>query len=84
MDFLRVISAFRGCCALTFLYMLEIDQGLLVHTRRGTGIPLQKIVKTKFGLKFSVLESITSGRVEVFSLNFFMRPTITARGISSS
>ena len=28
----------------------------------------------KFGLKFSVLESITSGIVEVFSLKFFMRP----------
>ena len=38
----------------------------------------------KFALKFSVLESITSGIVEVFSLNFFMRPVITARGISSS
>jgi len=31
-----------------------------------------------------VLESITSEIVEVFSLNFFMRPVITARGISSS
>ena len=38
----------------------------------------------KLALKFSVLESITSEVVEVFSLNFFMRPAITARGISSS
>jgi len=38
----------------------------------------------KFGLQFSVLESITSGIVGVFSLNFFMRPAITARGIWSS
>jgi len=38
----------------------------------------------KFALKFSVLESITSGIVQIFSLNFFMRPAIIARRISSS
>ena len=47
---------------------------------KGDGVPPEK--NLKFGLKFSVPESITSGIV--FSLNFFMRPAITARGISSS
>jgi len=80
------ISAFRGCCALKFLHTLEIDKGLPTHTRRGTGSPPHKKNREnlKFSLKFSVLESITSGIVEVFSLNFFMRPAITAGGISSS
>jgi len=35
----------------------------------------------KLALKFSMLESITAGIVEVFLLNFFMRPAINARGI---
>jgi len=79
------ILALRGCCPLKFLHMLEIDKGLLAHTRRGTGVPPKKNRENlKFALKFSVLDSITSGIVEVFSLNFFMRLAITARGISSS
>jgi len=82
------ISALRGCCALKFLHTLEIGQGLLARTRRGTGVlpPPQKKNREnlKLALKFSVLESITYGIVEVFSLNFLMRPAITARGISSS
>jgi len=68
--------------------------GILTHTRdspmltsthlKGGGVPPPKKNREnlKFGLKFSVLESITSRIVEVFSLNFFMRPAITARGIS--
>jgi len=68
-----------------FLYALEIDQGYLTHSLTGTPPPQKKNRENlKFGLKFSVLESITSGIVEVFSLNFFMRPAIIARGISSS
>jgi len=80
------ISALRGCWALEFLHTLEINQGLLAHTRRGTLVPppKKKRENLKFGLKFSVLESITPGIVKVFSLIFFMRPAITARGISSS
>ena len=31
------ISAFRGCCPLKFLHALQIDRGLLLHTRTGTG-----------------------------------------------
>jgi len=55
------ISALRGCCALKFLHTLEIDQGLLAHTRRGTGVPPKNRENLKLALKFSVLESITSG-----------------------
>ena len=66
------------------LHTLEIDKGLLAHTRMGAGVqplppPKKNRENLKFGLKFSVLESITSGIVEVFSLNFLMRPAITAR-----
>ena len=52
----------------------------------GRGPPPKKINREnlKSVLTFSVLESITFGIVEVFSLNFFMRPAITAREISSS
>jgi len=80
------ISALRGCCALKFLHTLEIDKGLLAHTREGRGPPPQKKNREnlKFALKFSVLESITCGIIEVFLLHFFMRPAITAMGISSS
>ena len=36
------ISAYSACCALKFLHALEIDQGLLAHTPRGTWFPLPK------------------------------------------
>jgi len=36
------ISALRGCCALKLLHALEIDQGYLVHTPTGTGVPPKK------------------------------------------
>ena len=36
------ISALRRCCSLNFLHTLEIDKGLLAHTRRGTGVPPPK------------------------------------------
>ena len=82
MDLIREVL--RRCCALKFLHTLEIDQGLLAHKRKGTGSPpLKSCENFQLALKFSVLESITSEIVEVFSLNFFMRPAITARGISS-
>jgi len=73
------ISAFRGCCPLKFLHALEIDHGLLAHTPNNFNRE-----NLKFGLKFSVLESITSGLVEVSSRNFFSRRAITARGISTT
>ena len=33
------ISALMGCCAMKFLYAVEIDQGYLAHTLIGTGPP---------------------------------------------
>ena len=79
MDFFRETISRPLEGALKFLHTLQIDKGLL-HTPEG-GRGRENL---KFTLKFSVLESITSGIVEVFSLNFFMRPAITARAISSS
>ena len=82
------ISALRWCCPLKFLHVLEIDQGLLAHTPKGRGPPPKKKEinreNLKFGLKFSVSESITSGLVEVSSRNFFSRRAIAARGISTT
>jgi len=45
MDFFsgNYISALRGCCAMKFLYALEIDQGYLAHTPNRTGVPPKKI-----------------------------------------
>ena len=61
------------------------DRQRLTSTHPKGESPSQKNRENlKFALKFSVLESITSGIVEVFSLNFFMQPVINARGISSS
>jgi len=71
------ISALRGCCALKFLHVLEIHQGLLAHTPSGAPPPppKKKINREnlKFALKFSLLESITSGLVGLSSRNFFSR-----------
>ena len=56
-----------------FLHMLEIDQALLAHTPGGAGIPKKNLVVKikKSGLKFSVLDSITSELVRVSSRDFF-------------
>jgi len=67
------ILALRWCCALKVLHALKTDQALLAHTPRWDGVPLKKFDREnlKFGLKFSVLKSITSGLVAVSSLDFF-------------
>jgi len=67
------ISAHRLCCALKILYALEIDKALIAHTRSGTGVPQQNFnpENLKFGLKFSVLATITSGLVGVSPKNIF-------------
>ena len=44
-------SALRGCSALKFLHTLEIGQGLLAHTRRGTPPTQKKSWKLKICLK---------------------------------
>jgi len=69
------ISALRGCCALKFLHVLEIQQGVLAHTPSGAGVPPKNFNREnlKFALKFSLLESITSGLVWLSSRNFFSR-----------
>ena len=50
MDFFQetIFRPLGGCCAMEFLHTLEINQGLVDHTRRGTGVhpPPKKIVKT--------------------------------------
>jgi len=67
------ISALRGCCLLKFLHALEIDQDYLANTPTGTGVPQKNFNRenVKFGLKFSVLATITSGLVGVSSQNIF-------------
>jgi len=67
------ISALRGCCPIKFLHALQTDPGLLVHTSKGNGGPPKSFNRenSKFGLKFSVLGSITSGLLGVSSRNFF-------------
>jgi len=58
-----------------FLYALEIDQGNLAHTPSGTGVPPKNFNREnlKSGLKFSVLNSITSGLVGEPHGTFFSR-----------
>ena len=67
------ISALRRCCAMKFLYALEIGQNYLAHTPTGTGVPPKKFNRAhyEFGLKFSVCASITSGLVGVSSQSLF-------------
>jgi len=74
------ISALGGCCALKFLHALEIDLGYLAHTPTGTGVPPKKNFNReslKFGLKFSVCTSITSG----LSSQIFIQTTCREPGV---
>jgi len=61
------ISALRGCCALKFLHALEIEQGYLAHVPTGKAVPPKNFNRENYnsGLKFSVLDEITSGLVGV-------------------
>jgi len=67
------ISAHREFYALKILHALEIDQALIAHTRSGTGVPQKNFNREnlKFGLKFSVLATITSGLVGISPQNIF-------------
>jgi len=67
------ISAHRGCCAPKILHALEIGQGLIAHTRSGTGVPPKNSNRenVKFGIKFRACTPITSGPVGVSSQNIF-------------
>jgi len=44
------ISALRGCCALIFLYSLEIDEGLPAHIAKGSGVPQKIVIVTQQSL----------------------------------
>jgi len=77
------ISTLRGCCALKFLHALEIDQVLLAHIPSWAGVPPKKNFNHenwKSALKFSLLNSITSGLVGVSSRDFF-QSTPRERGV---
>ena len=70
---------------LKILQALEIDQGYLAHTPIGTGVPPPKKKNfnpenLKFGFKFSVLATITSGLVGVSPQNIF-RTTCHEAGV---
>jgi len=67
------ISALRGYCALKFLHAIQIDKALLANTGTGRWSPQKNFNREnlKFGLKFSVLGSITSGLLGASSRNFF-------------
>jgi len=74
------IPALRGCYAMKFLYALEIDQRYPAHTPTGTEVPPKNLnpENSKSGLKFSVLDSITSGLVEVSSRDFYQSTPLQA------
>ena len=70
------ISALKGCCALKFLYALEINQALLAHSTPGTRVTPKKNCNRenlKFGLIFSMCVRITPGLVGISSWNFSRR-----------
>jgi len=69
------ISAIRGCCPLKVLYALEIDQVMIAHTQIGMRVPQKNFNREnlKFGLKFSVLATITLGLVGVSPQSIFHR-----------
>ena len=56
-----------------FLHALEIGQGLIAHTPKGDEGPPKNFYRKnlKFGRKFSMLGSITSGLLRVSPRNFF-------------
>ena len=66
------ISAPRGRCRLTFLHALENDQGFLLHTLLGMGVPptIFNDEHSKIGLKFGVCTPRTLGLWGATSTNF--------------
>jgi len=66
-----------------FLNALQIGQGCLAHTSTATGVPPEKNFNRenlKFGLKFSVCTSITSGLM-VISSQIFIHTTCREPGV---
>ena len=75
------ISALRGCFALKFLHSLEIDQCYLAHLSWDGGPPKNvKRENLKFGLKFSVCTSMTSGLMGTSS-QIFIQTTCREPGV---
>jgi len=66
------ISAPRGHCRLKFVHALENDQGSIVHTPLGMGVPptIFNDGHSKIGLKFGVWAPITLGLGGATSPNF--------------
>ena len=75
------ISVLRGFCGLKFLHSLEIDQCYLAHapTGRGSSENFNR-ENLKFGLKFSVCTSMTSGLIGILS-QIFIRTTCRELGV---
>jgi len=70
-----------GAMPLKFLYVLEIDLGYLAHTPTGTGTTKNfNCENIKFGLKFSVCTSITSGLMRISS-QIFIQTTYREPGM---
>jgi len=67
------ISAHMGCCALKILHPLEVDQAFIAHTRSRTRVLPKNFncENLKFGLKFSVFATTTSGLVGVSPQSIF-------------
>jgi len=76
------ISVLRGCCALKFLHLLEIGHCYLAHTQTGTGVPEKNYNREnlKFGLKFNVCTSMTSGLMGISS-QIFIQTTCRDLGV---
>jgi len=76
------ISALRGCFVLKFLHSLDIDQCYLAHTSAATGVPQKNFKREnlKFGLKFSVCTSMTSGLMGISS-QIFIQTTCRVLGV---
>jgi len=65
-----------------FLHALQIGHGYLAHTPTGTGVPPKNFNREnlKFGLKFSVCTSITSGLMGISS-QIFIHTTCREPGV---
>jgi len=81
-DYISALRGCFGCFALKFLHSLEIDQCYLAHTSAGTGVPQKNFKREnlKFGLKFSVCTSMTSGLMGISS-QIFIQTTCRELGV---
>ena len=71
-----------GAMLQNFSHALEIDQGYLANTPTGTGVPPKNFNREnlKFGLKFSVCTSMTSGLMGISS-QIFIQTTWRELGV---